>query len=153
VNLIEFLNETVLWWHWIVFGIGLLILDMTMGTFFILGLGVAAIIVGVIDAFVVTPFTVELSIWMILSILVIAVWFKWFREKPVTDSGQSNYRLDTLGTVVEDIQPHSRGKVTFDTPVLGNTSWHATAKVDIDKGTRVKIVEINGQLIHVEPIN
>jgi len=152
VNLIEFLNETVLWWHWIVFGIALLIWDMNMGTFFILGLGVAAIIVGVVDMFLDTSFTIELTIWMILSILAIAAWFKWFREEPVTDSGQSNYRLDTLGVVMEDIQPHSRGKVTFDTPVLGNTSWHAISKVDIDKGTRVKIVQINGQLIEVEPL-
>jgi hypothetical protein len=152
VILIEFLNETVLWWHWIVFGIALLIWDMTMGTFFVLGLGIAAILVGVLDVFLNTSFTVELTIWMILSILVIAVWFKWFREKPVTDSGQSNYRLDTLGVVMEDIQPHSRGKVTFDTPVLGNTSWHAISKVDLDKGTRVKIVQINGQLIEVEPL-
>ena len=150
--MIALLNETVLWWHWIVFGIALLILDMTMGTFFILGLGVAAIIVGVIDTLVDTSFTVELTIWMILSILAIAAWFKWFREPPLTDSGQSNYRLDTLGIVMEDIQPHSRGKVTFDTPVLGNTSWHATAKVDIDKDTRVQIVQINGQLIEVKPI-
>jgi len=150
--LIEFLNETVLWWHWIVFGIALLIWDMNMGTFFILGLGVAAIIVGVVDMFLDTSFTIELTIWMILSILAIAAWFKWFREEPVTDSGQSNYRLDTLGVVMEDIQPHSRGKVTFDTPVLGNTSWHAISKVDIDKGTRVKIVQINGQLIEVEPL-
>jgi len=152
VNLIEFLNETVLWWHWIVFGIALLIWDMSMGTFFILGLGVAAIIVGVVDMFLDTSFIIELTIWMILSILAIAAWFKWFREEPVTDSGQSNYRLDTLGVVMEDIQPHSRGKVTFDTPVLGNTSWHAISKVDIDKGTRVKIVQINGQLIEVEPL-
>ncbi len=150
--MIEFLNETVLWWHWIVFGIALLIWDMSMGTFFILGLGVAAIIVGVVDMFLDTSFTIELTIWMILSILAIAAWFKWFREEPVTDSGQSNYRLDTLGVVMEDIQPHSRGKVTFDTPVLGNTSWHAISKVDIDKGTRVKIVQINGQLIEVEPL-
>lgn len=150
--MIEFLNETVLWWHWIVFGIALLIWDMNMGTFFILGLGVAAIIVGVVDMFLDTSFTIELTIWMILSILAIAAWFKWFREEPVTDSGQSNYRLDTLGVVMEDIQPHSRGKVTFDTPVLGNTSWHAISKVDIDKGTRVKIVQINGQLIEVEPL-
>lgn len=150
--MIEFLNETVLWWHWIVFGIGLLILDMTMGTFFILGLGVAAIIVGILDIYLELSFTLELTIWMILSILAITAWFKWFRENPITDSGQSNYRLDTLGVVMEDIQPHSRGKVTFDTPVLGNTSWHATAKVDIDKGSRVQIVQINGQLIEVEPI-
>ena len=150
--MIEFLNETVLWWHWIVLGIILLILEMNMGTFFMLGLGVAAIIVGIIDTLVDTSFTMELSIWMLLSILAIAAWFKWFREPPLTDSGQSNYRLDTLGIVREDIQPHSRGKVTFDAPVLGNTSWHATAKVDIDKNTRVQIVQINGQLIEVEPV-
>ncbi len=151
--MIEFLNETVLWWHWIVLGIILLILEMNMGTFFMLGLGVAAILVGIIDYLMGTSFKTELFIWMVLSVLFIAAWFKWFRAKPITDSGQSNYRLDTLGTVMEEIQPHSRGKVTFDTPVLGNTSWHATAKVDIDKNTRVKIVEINGQLIQVEPIS
>ena len=150
--MIALLNESVLWWHWIVFGIILLILEMSTGTFFMLGLGIAAIIVGIIDTQLNTSFTVELSIWMVLSILAIASWFKWFREPPLTDSGQSNYRLDTLGIVMEDIQPHSRGKVTFDTPVLGNTSWHAISKVDIDKGTRVQVVQINGQLIEVEPI-
>ena len=150
--MIQFLNETILWWHWIVLGIALLIVDMSMGTFFILGLGVAAIIVGILDMFFDLSFTVELSIWMILSILAIAAWFKWFREEPITESGQSNYRLDTLGVVMEDIQPHSRGKVKFDTPVLGNTHWHAMSPVDIDKGTRVKIVQINGQLIEVEPL-
>ena len=150
--MIQFLNETILWWHWIVLGIALLIWDMSMGTFFILGLGVAAIIVGILDIFFDLSFTVELTIWMILSILAIAAWFKWFREEPVTESGQSNYRLDTLGVVLEDIQPHSRGKVKFDTPVLGNTHWHAISKTDIDKDTRVKIVQINGQLIEVEPL-
>jgi hypothetical protein len=125
---------------------------MNMGTFFILGLGIAAIVVGVLDIFLDLSFTMELTIWMILSVLAIAARFKWFREEPVTDSGQSNYRLDTLGVVMEDIQPHSRGKVKFDTPVLGNTHWHAISKIDIHKGTRVKIVQINGQLIEVEPI-
>ncbi|MBA1420488.1 MAG: NfeD family protein [Epsilonproteobacteria bacterium] len=151
--MIGFLNETVLWWHWIVFGIVLLIIEMSTGTFFMLGLGVAAIVVGIVDTLLGTSFTVELSIWMVLSILAIGAWFKWFREPPVTDSGQSNYRLDTLGTVLEEIHPHARGKVTFDSPVLGNTSWHATSKVDLDKNTRVKIVEINGQLIEVEPLS
>jgi len=150
--MIALLNESVLWWHWIVFGIVLLILEMSTGTFFMLGLGVAAIVVGIIDVTVDTSFTLELGIWLVFSLLAIATWFKWFREEPLTDSGQSNYRLDTLGIVMEDIQPHSRGKVTFDTPVLGNTSWHATAKVDIDKNTRVQIVQVNGQLIEVKPL-
>lgn len=151
--MIEFLNESILWWHWIVFGIILLIVDMSLATFFILGLGAAAVIVGAIDLLVMTTFTQELSIWMVLAILIIAGWFKWFRQKPLTQSGQSNYRLDTLGTVTQAIEPHSRGKVTFDTPVLGNTTWHATSKIAIEVNTRVQIVQINGQLIEVEPLH
>lgn len=146
------LNESLLWWHWIVFGIFLLTLEMLTGTFFMLGLGVGAIVVGGLDAWLTLSFTLELTIWMILSSIAIGLWFRYFRQKSVTTSGQSNHRLDTLGVVLEEIQPHSRGKVTFDTPVLGNTTWHATAKVDIDKNTRVQIVQINGQLIEVSPL-
>ena len=46
--LIVFLNDTILWWHWIVLGFILLILEMSTGTFIMLGLGVAAIIVGLL---------------------------------------------------------------------------------------------------------
>ena len=65
--MIEFLNETILWWHWIIFGIILLIVDMTLLHFSSLGLGAAAIIVGVVDLLVATTFTQELSIWMVLA--------------------------------------------------------------------------------------
>jgi len=44
------------------------------------------------------------------------------------------------------------GKVKFDKPVLGSTIWQATAKEDIATKSRVKIVQIKGQLIEVETI-
>ena len=150
--MITLLNETVLWWHWIVFGIILLIIEMSIGTFFMLGLGIAAIFVGIFDVLFQSSFTLELSIWMILSVLAIIAWLKWFKEPTVSETGQSNYNLDTLGTVVKNIEPHSRGKVTFDTPILGNTTWTATANTSISKNSRVKIVEVHGQLIEVTNI-
>ncbi len=150
--MITLLNETVLWWHWVILGIILLIVEMSSGTFIMLGLGIAAIFVGILDSMIHTSFTTELTIWMILSVLSISAWFKWFKEPTVSHTGQSNYRLDTLGTVTEEIHPHDRGKVIFDTPVLGNTVWHATAKKSIPKDTRVKIVEVNGQLIEVQKV-
>lgn len=150
--MITLLNESLLWWHWIILGIILLIAEMSTGTFFMLGLGAAAILVGVMDLVFDTSFTVELLVWILLSLLAIGAWYKWLREPDRTDSGQSNYRLDTLGTVEETIEPHSRGKVKFDAPVLGNTVWHATAKVTIKRTTRVKIVQISGQLIEVQPL-
>jgi len=151
--MIAFLNETILWWHWVVFGLILLIIDTSTGTIIIFWLGLAAVLVGIIDTYISTSFTAELSIWIILSSIIIAIWLKFFKVASTTTSGQSNYRLDTLGTVMEEILPHSRGKVTFDSPVLGNTSWFATTtKIQMPIGTRVKIVQINGQLIEVEPL-
>jgi len=151
--MVTLLNETVLWWHWIVIGFILLILEMNTGTFVILGLGIAAIIVGLLDFTMHLSFTAEVLMWTILSVLSFIAWKKWAKVKHISNSGQSNYNLDTIGTVTKAIAPHSRGKVTFDTPVLGNTSWTATATQNIAKDTRIKIVEIHGQLIEVEDTN
>ena len=150
--MLELLNNNILWWHWIVLGLLLLVAEMMTGTFVLLGLAIAAILVGAIGLLSGISFNTELLLWLVFSVVAIGVWFKWFRTKPVSQSGQSNYRLDTLGTVLEDIAPHHRGKVVFDTPVLGNTTWHATARVQIPEGARVKIVQINGQLIEAEQI-
>jgi len=151
--MIALLNETILWWHWVVFGLILLIIDTNAGTIIIFWLGLAAVLVGIIDTYIAISFTAELSIWIGLSSAIIGIWLKFFKVASTTTSGQSNYRLDTLGTVMEEILPHRRGKVTFDSPVLGNTSWFATTtKIKITIDTRVKIVQINGQLIEVEPL-
>ncbi len=150
--MLELLNNNLLWWHWVVAGLILLAAEMMTGTFLLLGLGVAAIAVGMIDLLADVSFTVELLLWLIFSLTVLVVWFKWFRTRPVSRSGQSNYRLDTPGTVLEPISPHQRGKVRFDTPVLGNSTWHATARRPIPAGTRVRIVQVTGQLIEVEPL-
>ena len=149
--MLEILKETVLWWHWVVLGLVLLILEMTTGTFIILGLGVAAIVVGLLDAIMGLSFTTEVVTWAVLSALAIVAWKKWFKVEHVSNTGQSNHNLGTLGTASEAIEAHGRGKVAFDTPVLGNTSWTATSTQNIEKDTRIKIVEIHGQLIEVQP--
>ncbi|MDY0195280.1 MAG: NfeD family protein [Sulfurovaceae bacterium] len=143
---------SILWWHWIVFGLILLMIELAVGTFFILGFAIAAIIIGVITFFIFFSFATQLMLWLLFCIIFIVVWYKKFSDTTITKSGQSDYSLDTLGTVTLDIPKHSRGKVMFDTPVLGNTTWHATSNIDIHANTRVKIVKINGQLIEVEPI-
>ena len=152
--MIELLNHTVLWWHWIIVGLILIIAEMSTGTFITLGLGIAAIAVGLIDLVIPMGFTIQLLLWIILSVILVTAFFKWFKTQPtVSNSGQSSYRFDIPGTVTEKIHPHKRGKVVFDAPVLGNTDWHATSDYELLKGDRIKIIEVNGQLIKVAPIN
>ena len=146
--MLEILSD-LLWWHWIVFGIILLIMEMFTGTFILLGLGIAGIIVGIIDVIYPLSLTVELTLWIIFSLFSIILWFKYMKDNSVETSGQSNYSLDTLGTIKKNIQMNERGTVYFDTPVLGNSLWTATAKENLTPNTRVKIIEIKGQLIEV----
>ena len=147
--MLEFLSSNLLWWHWIAFGLVLLTLEIFSGTFLMLGLGLSAIVVGIVE--VIFPFSVEvqLSIWILLSVLSIAWWFKYMRDNAIDETGQSNYTLETEGTVIKTIEPNSRGEVRFDLPVLGNTTWIATSKEKLETDTRVKIVEVKGQLIEV----
>jgi len=152
--MIEYLNDSVVWWHWIILGLVLIISEMATGTFISLGLGVAGIFVGLIDLLLPMGFAYQLALWIILSILLITALFKWFKSQPtVSNTGQSAYRFDTPGTVTQAIHPHQRGKVSFDSPVLGNTNWHANSDYELEKEARIKIIEVNGQLIKVAPIN
>jgi len=150
--MVELLNHYIVWWYWVVLGLLFIITEMATGTFISLGLGVAAIIVGLVDLPLGMGIVYQLLLWIILSVAIIAALFKWFKSQPtVSETGQSSYRFDTIGTVSEEIRPHHRGKVTFDAPVLGNTVWHATSSFDLPKGSRIEIVEVNGQLIDVAP--
>ena len=152
--MVDFLDHTVVWWFWIIGGLLLIILELATGSFITLGLGIAALIVGLIDLMMPMGLLIQLLLWIVLSVGFISLFFKWFkRQDTVSNTGQSTYTFDTLGIVKDAIHPHQRGKVTFDTPVLGSTQWLATSNEILEVGTRIRIVEVNGQLITVAKEN
>ena len=152
--MIDFLTQNVIWWYWIIFGISLIIAEMVTGTFITLGFGVAAILVGLLDLIATPNIVMQIGLWLVLSVMIITFLFKYFKgQSTVSSSGQSDHGFDTLGTVTQAIEKHGRGKVKFDTPVLGNTLWHATSEEDLSIGQRVAITEVNGQLIKVAKIH
>lgn len=150
--MIEFLDANVLWWHWVVLGILLLGGEVLTGTFLLLGLGVSAVVVGGVDRMAGLSFTMELLIWALLSTAVIVALKRYWRQRDVTDSGQSRREMSVQGTVTETIAPPSRGRVTFDVPVLGSREWAAQAEVRIEAGARVGIKRVDGQLMLVVPV-
>ena len=151
--MIEFLTAYITWWHWIVLGILFILLEMATGTFITLGFGIAAVLVGLLDLLFDMNFLMQLIAWIILSVSVITLLFKYFKAQPtVSSTGQSDHGFDTVGTVQKTIGAQSRGEVRFDTPVLGNSVWKAVAEQKIEKGQKVTIEEVNGQLIKVVPV-
>ena len=47
--MLEMLDQNMLWWHWVILGFVLLVIELSTGTFFILGLAVASVMVGLLD--------------------------------------------------------------------------------------------------------
>jgi len=150
--MIDFLMTNMLWWHWIILGLVLIVSEIAMPLFVIIWFGLSAIIVGFIDLIFSTTFTQELTIWMILSVVLLILWFKFFKEKSITQSGQSDFRFKTKGLVTEDIPVGERGKVRFEAPVLGSSEWHAISDENLKVGTTIRIVDVNGQLIKVSRV-
>ena len=151
--MIEFFTQYITWWHWIILGLLFIILEMATGTFITLGFGIAAVLVGLLDLVIGMNFLAEVILWILLSVAIISLLFKYFKDQPtVSSTGQSNHGFDTLGTVTKSIEAHGRGEVKFDHPILGNTVWHAASDQSIALGDRVSIEEVNGQLIKVVPV-
>ncbi len=150
--MLEFLTNELLWWHWIIFGFILLILEIFTGTFIMLGLGLGAIIVGGIDIILILSLNSKLLLWIIISLIFITILFKFLKKAKQDSSGQSNYAIGVKGVVEEPIDAYGRGKVKFNRPILGNTIWHATAKEDIAILSDVRVVDVKGNLIEVAKI-
>jgi len=150
--MLELLANNILWWHWIIFGLIMLIVELFTNIFIMLGLGISAIIVGTIDLIFVLSLNEELLIWIISSIVIIIFLIKFFRKSKTDKSGQSNYAIGVKGIIEEPIKAYGRGKVRFNTPILGSRIWNATADEDLDSEIRVEIIEVRGQLIKVQKI-
>jgi membrane protein implicated in regulation of membrane protease activity len=70
----------LLYWHWIVAGIILILLEIPLPSFTTLWLGAAAIIVGLLMlAFPEMNFTAQVLAWTVLSVLMTWGWFKYLR--------------------------------------------------------------------------
>ncbi len=150
--MLEFLSTVLQWWHWIIIGIIFFIAEIMTFTLIFIGFGITSILVGIIDLLFKIDINLELSIWGLLSILSISIWYRFFKIKTVSNTGQSNSMTDMKGIVIEDINPLERGRVKFNIPLLGERVWEAVSKTEesIKKDAIINVVKIKGQILLVE---
>lgn len=142
----------LLWWHWVVLGIVLVVLELAVPMFFLVWFGAGAIVVGI--ALAVLPalsFPWQIVLWIACSVAFIAAWFRVFRPGAhKTRIGMSRGEvIGEVGLVTRDIRPYDRGQVRFQKPLLGDDLWDSIADEEIKVGERVKVLEIEGNLLKV----
>lgn len=143
-------------WHWIVFGIALVISEIFLATFFILWFGAAAIAVGAL-----LYFYPELSLnrqiltWSGLSALLAWGWFKYLKPLSIdrTKAGLSKEAITgEVGQVVVVPTADKRGRLRFPAPVLGDDEWIIISADDLALGDRVSVVDISGNSLIVRKV-
>ena len=152
----EWLNEHIAYWHWIVFGIALAAIEIFVPSFFMLWLGVSAIVVGLITWFLPISFVVQMLIWGVLSIICLVGWFKFVspKMKDVSNSGMAKEAMfGKVGTVLEFNSELSRGKLRFPAPLMGEDEWRFIFEGNLSPGDKVTVSDISGNDLIVKSQN
>ncbi|MBT70592.1 MAG: hypothetical protein CMQ15_00895 [Gammaproteobacteria bacterium] len=148
------MDFALLYWHWIVFGIALMLFEIFLGSFFIFWFGAAAVVVGLllIPLPAITE-TAQIIMWAVSSTAFAFAWFKLIKPLNVdkTKAGLSRETLlGEIGQVLKIPNGEKRGKVRFPAPLLGSDEWLIISQEDLDIGDRVSVVDLSGNSLIVK---
>jgi len=137
-------------WAWIIAGLVLLALELVVPGGFLLWLGVAGIVTGLIVLFEPISWPLQWLIFGVIALVAIFAWTRWTRLRQTnTDSPYLNRRTDRfIGQEAVLEQPISGG---FGRLPLGDTVWRI-AGPDLPAGQRVRITGSDGAVLRVEAI-
>jgi len=139
------------WWHWAVGGIALIIAELVVPSFVLIWFGAGALIVALAVFFGVTSLTAQLGLWLIVSLVLVAAWFKIFKPNMFkTKIGMADANvIGEVGVLVRDVAPFEKGEVRFQKPILGDDVWICIADEAIKRGERVRVIAVEGSFLKV----
>lgn len=142
----------LLWWHWIVVGLLLVLGELaSAGGFYIIFFGISALLVGILSAFgAAGPAWFQVFLFTILSIGSLVIfrsrliqWLQIDPQRPAVDP-----LIGEIGMAVEDIPAGGVGRLE-----LRGTAWSArnATSSPLVRGTRCRVVRVEGLMVHVVP--
>jgi membrane protein implicated in regulation of membrane protease activity len=137
-------------WSWIVAGLILLALEMVVPGGFLLWMGIAGLVTGLLTLFQPIDWPWQWLIFGVLSLVSIVLWLRWVRSRPAaTDRPYLNRRAEQwVGQEAVVEQGISQG---FGRVALGDTVWRVSGP-DLPPGQRVRIVGHEGAVLKVEAV-
>lgn len=141
--------EQIVFWHWWIAAGLLLIIELSVPTFFFMWMGIAAALVGLMLLVMPgMPLELQLVLFVVLSLITIIIWRRYRENNPITtDHPLLNQRgQQYVGRVFTLQEPivNGAGKVNVD-----DSTWRVRG-ADLSAGEKVKIVDVDGVVLIVE---
>ena len=142
----------ILWWHWLVLGLILVVAEMaTAGGFYIIFFGIGSLIVGVLAAFgLAGPLWMQFLLFTVISVGSLVLFrgrllamFQPDPQAPTVDA-----LVGEVAVAAEDVAPGAMGRVE-----LRGAAWSARndAGVAVARGARCRVTRVEGLTLHIEP--
>jgi membrane protein implicated in regulation of membrane protease activity len=141
----------LVWWHWAVGGITLILAELVIPSFVLIWFGLGAVVVALVMAIAGIGLTLQLVLWLVVSLALVAGWFKVFKpslHKTKVGMADANV-VGEIGMLVRDVAPFEKGEVRFQKPILGADAWECIADEAIKTGERVKVLDVEGSFLKV----
>jgi membrane protein implicated in regulation of membrane protease activity len=144
----EWLDTISTHWFWLSLGLLLGVAELVAPGFFLMWLGLAALIVGGLDYFLPITVAYQVAMFAILSVLTVFAGKKFLQKNPIeTEDAKLNDRgarlTGEIVTVVEAIT-NGNGRVK-----VGDSVWSARG-ADAAIGSRVRVTGADGAVLLVE---
>ncbi|MFA0057415.1 NfeD family protein [Vibrio echinoideorum] len=146
------LLEQVNHWHWLAFGLALLALELGGTAGYFLWIGISAMLVGALLGAL--PIGWQMQWLSFASFSLITTWLWWRRQLSNDKQSDANRDLNQrekqlVGQTVRLTEDIQRGNCRIK---VGDSSWSARASQDIQSGTEIKIVALDGIVLIIEPL-
>ncbi len=142
----------ILYWHWVVLGIGLVLLELIIPSFTALWFGLGAIAVGLMLLLDPTlSLTFQMIFWASVSGGLTLAWFKYFKPSPKHAGDITLEDVEgEIGLVIAKPSEHRSGKVRFSTPLLGVDEWDFDTQDVVETGDQVQVINVKDQVLEMK---
>jgi membrane protein implicated in regulation of membrane protease activity len=148
------MHEHLEFWHWLAFGLLLIIVELFVPSFTILWFGLGGLLVG--GLLWLAPgvsLSWQLFVWAVVSGCLTGLWFTYFKKK-MTDRTTAGVAREAItgeaGRVIRAPEENRHGRVRFATPLLGADEWSFVCDEPVAVGDRVHVKDISGNTLIVE---
>jgi membrane protein implicated in regulation of membrane protease activity len=140
----------LLYWHWIILGILLVLFELVIPSFTAMWFGMGAIFVGSLLWFYPDiAGGLQVLIWAIVSAALTFFWFRVFKPKTRTHNVVRNDVEGEWGLVILPASEHKPGIIRFSTPLLGEDEWPFKSEQALDAGVQAKVIDVQDNILIV----
>jgi membrane protein implicated in regulation of membrane protease activity len=139
------------YWHWLAFGVALMVLEILAPSTFFLWMGLAAMAVGgLLWLMPGMGWEMQVILFAVLTVIAIGLGRRYVKKHPIeTDRPTLNVRgAQSLGRILTLDQPivNGVGRARMD-----DTIWKVLGP-DLPAGTRIEVIGVEGISLRVKPL-